>query len=323
MTSAGTAGNNREGTMDRTRTVVLAGASGFIGTYFRARFQADGWTVRSIGRGSRRRSAAAGEAWANWDDGAALTRVLDGAELLINLAGRSVSCRYNARNKAAILHSRVDTTAALGRAVAQCRQPPSTWLNASTGTIYRDAVDRPQTERDGELGSGFSVEVARAWEAALDAAATPGTRKIPLRISIVLGRGGGALRPLSVLARLGLGGRMGSGRQRFSWIHVEDLYRCARFLHTRTDITGPVNVASPDVVSNRELMRLVRRAHRSPAGLPTPAWLLRAGAVLIRTEPELVLKSRWVQPQKLLDAGFVYSQPELGRALQQIARGRA
>jgi uncharacterized protein len=298
--------------------VVLAGASGFIGRYFRARFEQDGWTVRTIGRKGARSSPSA-----TWDDDDVhLARVLDGAELLVNLAGRSVSCRYSKRNKADILSSRLDTTKALGRAVALCQQPPSTWLNASTGTIYRNAVDHPQSERGGELGTGFSVDVARAWEAELDAAVTPSTRKIPLRISIVLGRGGGALRPFATLARLGLGGRMGPGKQKFSWIHVEDLYRCVRFLHARKDITGPVNVASPDVVDNRELMRMVRRAYRARFGIPTPAWLLRLGAVLIRTETELVLKSRWVQPEKLLDAGFVYSQPELGRALQQIAKAR-
>ena len=304
--------------MSGTRTVVLAGASGFIGRYFRARFEKDGWTVRTISR--RGSKGAPSAAWG--DDDVRLARVLDGAELLVNLAGRSVSCRYSDRNKAAILESRVSTTAALGRAIALCRQPPSTWLNASTGTIYRNAVDRPQSERDGEPGTGFSVDVARAWEAELDAAVTPGTRKIPLRIAIVLGRGGGALRPFANLARLGLGGRMGPGTQKFSWIHVEDLYRCVRFLHARKDITGPVNVASPDVVTNRELMRMVRRAYGARFGIPTPAWLLRLGAVLIRTETELVLKSRWVQPEKLLDAGFVYSQPELGRALQQIAKAR-
>jgi uncharacterized protein (TIGR01777 family) len=304
--------------MSGTRTVVLAGASGFIGRYFRARFEKDGWTVRTIGR--RGSKGAPSAVWG--DDDVRLARVLDGAELLVNLAGRSVSCRYNDRNKAAILESRLSTTAALGRAIALCRQPPSSWLNASTGTIYRNAVDRPQSERDGEPGTGFSVDVARAWEEELDAAVTPGTRKIPMRIAIVLGRGGGALRPFANLARLGLGGRMGPGSQKFSWIHVEDLYRCVRFLHARTDITGPVNVASPDVVTNRELMRMVRRAFGARFGIPTPAWLLRLGAVLIRTETELVLKSRWVQPEKLLDAGFVYSQPELGRALQQIAKAR-
>ena len=301
--------------MGTTKTVVLAGASGFIGKYIRKRFRQDGWTVRLIGR-------APGTAATGWDDDDALVRAINGADLLVNLAGRSVSCRYNTRNKAVIRESRVLTTEALGRAVARCQEPPSTWLNASTGTIYRDARDRPQSEADGETGTGFSVEVARAWEAALAAADTPRTRKIPLRMAIVLGPGGGALRPFANLARLGLGGHMGDGDQKFSWIHVEDLYRSLRFLHARTDITGPVNLASPDVVSNHELMRLVRRAYGKRVGLPTPAWLLKAGAILIRTETELVLKSRWVMPQKLLSSGFIYTQAELGGALKQIAGSR-
>lgn len=311
--------------MTRTKTVVIAGASGFIGSYFRSRFERDGWQVRTIGRrpATDGRHTPGGTNAATWDDDGAITRVLDGADLLVNLAGRSVNCRYSPKNKAAILASRVSTTTALGRALAACAAPPSTWLNASTGTIYRHAEDRPQSERDGDLGTGFSADVARAWEAALDAAVTPGTRKIPLRISIVLGRGGGASRAFANLARLGLGGHMGPGGQKFSWVHVEDLYRTVRFLHARTDISGPVNVASPDVVDNRELMRLVRRAYGAPIGVPTPAWLLRMGAVLIRTETELVLKSRWVQPQKLLEAGFIFTQPELGRALLKISKGIA
>lgn len=304
--------------MTGTKTVVLAGASGFIGTYLRSRFVQDGWTVRTIGR----RPTNHPEESANWDDDGALTRVLTGADLLVNLAGRSVNCRYNARNKAAIIESRVATTTALGRALAECQDPPSCWLNASTATIYRHAEDRPQAESNGELGRGFSVDVARAWEASLNEADTPRTRKVALRIAIVLGPGGGALRPFATLARLGLGGHMGKGDQKFSWIHVEDLYRAVRFLQVRTDISGPVNIASPDVVANRELMHLVRRAFGARLGLPTPAWLLRFGAFLIRTETELVLKSRWVQPQKLLDAGFIFRQPELGRALLAIAKRR-
>ncbi|MBT2597539.1 TIGR01777 family oxidoreductase [Arthrobacter sp. ISL-72] len=297
--------------MNDRKTMVLAGATGFIGRYFRTRFEQEGWLVRTIGRG--------GADTARWGDDDGLTRAVDGAELLVNLAGRSVNCRYNQRTKAQILDSRVSTTVELGRAVARCSTPPATWLNASTATIYRHAEDVPQAENHGEFGEGFSVDVARAWESALAGAETPVTRKIPLRISIVLGPGGGVMRPFTTLSRLGLGGHMGSGRQKFSWVHVEDLYRAALFLHQRTDITGPVNVASPNPVDNRELMRLVRRAHGVPFGLPTPAWLLELGAVLIRTETELVLKSRWIQPQKLLDAGFSFQHPDLGEALRGIA----
>lgn len=288
-------------------TVVVAGASGFIGTYVSRRFAEDGWNVRTIGR-SQRASAA-------WGDNAAITAALEGADLLVNLAGRTVDCRYNRRNRAEILESRVSTTADLGTALSRCSAPPRTWLNASTGTIYRDARDRPQTEDDGDLGEGFSVDVARAWEAALAESPAPVTRKVALRIAIVLGPGGGVMRPFAALARLGLGGRMGAGAQKFSWIHVEDLYRTICFLHLRKELEGPVNVAAPAAVSNRELMRSVRRAYRMPLGLPTPAWLLKVGAIVIRTETELVLKSRWVEPRKLLDAGFTYRYPTLDRAL--------
>jgi len=291
------------------KTAVLAGASGFIGSYFRQQLADAGWQVRTIGR--------TGDAL--WGDTGAMTALLENAELLINLTGKSVSCRYSPANKAEILRSRVETTAELGRAVAACANPPRDWFNASTGTIYRDARDHAQTEDDGEPGSGFSVDVARAWEAALDAAATPRTRKIPLRITIVMGPGGGVMAPFNILARCGLGGPMGDGGQKFSWIHVEDLFRAVMFLHEDPRITGSVNIGSPHVVDNRELMAGVRRAMDKPWGLPTPAWLLKPGAVLIRTETELVLKSRWVQPKKLQDAGFSWRYPVLDDALANIA----
>lgn len=295
------------------RTVVIAGASGFIGSYFRRRFLEEGWQVRTVGRG--------GSADALWNDDGAITRVLNGAELLVNLAGRSVNCRYSERHRREIVDSRVFTTRTLGRAVAACAEPPRTWINSSTGTIYRHAEDRPQTEDSGELGSGFSVDVARAWEDELAAAVVPATRKVPLRIAIVLGAGG-VMSPLRNLARLGLGGHMGPGTQKFSWIHVEDLFRAVVFIHADTGVTGPVNAASPYPVDNRELMSLVRQSMGVPFGIPTPAWLLEAGAVLIRTQTELVLKSRWVEPRRLVDAGFTFTHPALASALNAIARGK-
>ncbi|MGR0161663.1 TIGR01777 family oxidoreductase [Paenarthrobacter nitroguajacolicus] len=295
------------------QTVVIAGATGFIGSYFRRRFLDEGWQVRTVGRDA--------SADAQWNDDGAITKALDGAELLVNLAGRSVNCRYNKRHRREIMDSRVLTTRALGRAAARCAEPPHTWINSSTGTIYRHAGDHPQSEDSGELGSGFSVDVARAWEDELGAAVVPGTRKVPLRIAIVLGAGG-VMSPLRNLARLGLGGHMGSGTQKFSWIHVEDLFRVVLFLHGQRGMTGPVNAASPHPVDNRELMSLVRQSMGVPCGIPTPAWLLEAGAVLIRTQTELVLKSRWVEPRKLLDAGFAFEYPSLAGALNEIAKGK-
>lgn len=295
------------------RTVVIAGATGFIGSYFKRRFLEEGWQVRTVGRDAG--------ADAQWNDDGAVTKALNGAELLVNLAGRSVNCRYDERHRREILDSRVLTTRTLGRAVAACAEPPRTWINSSTGTIYRHAEDSPQSELSGELGSGFSVDVARAWEDELAAADVPNTRKLPLRIAIVLGAGG-VMGPLRNLVRLGLGGHMGPGTQKFSWIHVEDLFRTVLFIHASPELSGPVNAATPYPVDNRELMAMVRQSMRVPFGIPTPAWLLEAGAVLIRTQTELVLKSRWVEPRKLLDAGFAFQHPSLAGALNHLAKAK-
>ncbi|PPB48195.1 TIGR01777 family protein [Arthrobacter pityocampae] len=293
------------------RTVAIAGASGFIGAHLVGRFRALGAEVRTIGRSGPVR----------WGDTEAIAGALDGVDLLVNLAGRSVNCRYNRRNADAIFSSRVDTTEELGRALALCRRnggtPPPVWINSSTGTIYRHATDRPQTEHDGDLGTGFSVSVARAWEQALADADAPGTRKVALRLSIVLGPGS-VMTPLTVLARTGLGGPMGPGTQKFSWIHLDDVFRAVVFIANTPSLSGPVNAAAPDVVTNAALMTAVRSRLGVPAGLPTPAWLLELGGRIIRTEAELVLKSRWVAPRKLVDAGFIFDHPTLGPALDDI-----
>lgn len=293
------------------RTAVVAGASGWIGRHLRAALEGAGTQVRTVGRGP---SCDAG-----WGGG--LADVVDGADLVVNLAGRSVSCRYTRRTADEILSSRTETTAALGRAIAAVADPPSLWINASTGTIYRDARDRAMDEATGELGSGFSVAVARAWEHELFRAPVPGAvRRVALRMAIVLGPGGGALNPLIDLARLGLGGPMGDGGQIVSWVHVEDVARAVTHLHGHPGIAGPVNLATPHPVTNAELMAAVREALGRPRGLPTPRALLELGARIIRTEPELVLKSRWVTPRVLLDSGFRFAHPTLPGALHRIAR---
>lgn len=291
-------------------TVVIAGASGFLGQHLHRAFSADGFEIRTIGRHT---------ADARWGDD--LTGVLDGAAALINLAGRSVSCRYTKANADEIFRSRTHTTRELGRALAACDNPPPVWLNSSTGTIYRDARDRPQDEESGELGTGFSVEVARAWERELDAAPT-GVRKVALRTSIVLGHGG-ALNPLVNLARIGFGGAEGDGGQLFSWIHVDDVYGAVRHLMAH-DVSGPVNLATPFPVTNAELMASVRRCFGHSlgrrVGVPLPAWSLELGGRIIRTEAELVLKSRWVHPKRLLETGYGFTHPRLDDALADLAR---
>lgn len=292
------------------RTAVIAGASGYIGQHLARTLTARGIDVRTIGRGA--------SSDASWSDPARLVEVLDGAELLVNLAGRSVSCRYTKRNADAVLSSRTETTAALGRALAATPRPPGLWVNSSTGTIYRDSRDRPMDEATGELGSGFSVAVARAWEHELLSAPTP-VRKVALRMSIVLGPGGGALNPFINLARTGFGGPMGDGDQMFSWAHVDDVVGAISYVFEHPEISGPVNVAAPDVVTNAEMMRQVRATLGRRRGVPLPAWALEAGARIIRTEAELVLKSRWVDSRVLRESGFEFAYPTLSAALDQIA----
>lgn len=296
--------------MDELRTVVIAGASGYIGQHLRRRLRERGARIRTVGRGPAND--------ATWDDPGAVAAALDGADVLVNLAGRSVSCRYTRQNADEILRSRVGTTALLGRAIAATSSPPSLWVNASTGTIYRDARDRPMDEVTGELGSGFSVEVARAWERELWAAPTD-VRTVALRMTIVLGAGGGAINPFINLARLGMGGRMGDGQQKFSWVHVDDVSRAVVHLFDHPEVSGPVNLAAPEVVTNAEVMAGVRAAMGRSIGLPEPRWLLEAGARIIGTETELVLKSRWVDSLVLRDSGFAFQYPHLDEALRQIA----
>lgn len=316
-----------------TRTVVIAGASGFMGRYLTEAFRTAGDRVVTVGRGS------ASEL--RWGDADGLRDAVDDAGLVINLAGRSVNCRYGPRNREAILRSRVDTTRELAVAIAAASAPPPLWINSSTATIYRHAEDRPQTESMGELGTGFSVEVARAWEEAFFAAELPSTRRVALRTAIVLGDGS-VLTPLARMTRLGLGGphldgpwfpsrrrreagtyhefRARGGRQRFSWVHLADVLGAIRFLEAHPELDGIVNLSSPDPVDDRSFMATLRRILRVPVGLPLHRWMLEPGAWLIRTETELVLKSRWVVPERLLAAGFVFEHPDLEEALRSILR---
>lgn len=292
-----------------TGTIVLAGGTGYIGAYLEREWRMSGWEVLHI---SRHQGHIA------WNDEPAIIQALEGARLLVNLAGRSVNCRYNTANRKEILHSRTETTAILGRALLQCESPPPLWINSSTATIYRHAEDRPMTEQAGELGSGFSVEVAKEWEKAFFSFALPHTRQVALRIAIVLGKGGGVMTPYRNMVRFGLGGQQGPGSQMFSWIHVEDLYRIIQFVMERGDLQGALNCAAPNPVPNREQMRLMREAMGRSFGLPAYVWMLELGAKLLGTETELILKSRWVIPERLLQAGFEFRYDTLDKALRHI-----
>jgi uncharacterized protein (TIGR01777 family) len=293
--------------------IVIAGASGFMGTYFARRFRDDGYTVVTVGRSGSD---------VTWGDTVALRAAVDGADVLLNLAGKSVNTRYTQKNRAAIFSSRLLTTGELGRAVEAVANPPRLWLNSSTATIYRHADDRPMTDDDGQIGSGFSVNVATSWEREFFAHSRSGVRQVALRMAIVLGDGS-ALAPLLGLTRVGLGGPQYGGstkgaRQMFSWVHIDDVYRAIRFIDDHDHIDGPINIAAPHPVPNRELMATLRRVVGAPFGLPLFRWMLEVGSVLIHTETELLLKSRWVLPTRLLDEGFEFAHPELEGAVRDI-----
>ncbi|MTH54982.1 TIGR01777 family protein [Bacillus mangrovi] len=291
------------------RKIVLAGGTGFIGEYLKKQFLKEGYEIAVISRSSSEFS---------WDRPETVTAALDGAELLINLAGKSVNCRYNAKNKEEIFTSRTETTELLGNAILQCKNPPPLWINSSTATIYRHAEDRPMTEETGEIGTGFSVEVAKAWEKSFFDFRLPATRQAALRIAIVLGPGGGVMTPYKNLAKFGLGGVQGSGNQMFSWIHVEDVYRIIRYIQANEQLSGVYNCSAPNPVTNREFMTAVREAMGVKFGLPSPKWMLELGAVFIKTETELVLKSRWVVPERLEREGYKFTYPEIDSALREI-----
>jgi uncharacterized protein (TIGR01777 family) len=212
----------------------------------------------------------------------------------------------------------MDTTAILGSALQQCKNPPELWINSSTATIYRHAEDRPMTEARGEIGTGFSVDVATNWEKTFFGFYFPATRQIALRMAIVLGNGGGVVPKVKNLVRFGLGGKQGKGNQMFSWIHIEDLYQVMLFLQANKNLTGVFNTSSPGPVTNKKLMQSFRQSMKMPLGIPAPKWLLKFGAMVIKTETELILKSRWVLPERLLQSGFRFRYTQINNALNDI-----
>ena len=305
--------------------IVVAGGSGFIGCLLTDNLVARDNDIVILTRSPQETARSIRQV--RWD-GHSLgdwARELDGASALINLAGRSVNCRYNARNRREILESRVQSTKVLGDAIALSRQPPQVWLNASTATIYKHTFDRQMDEATGEIGATpeakdeFSIEVARAWEETLFEAPTPVTRKVALRTAMVFAASkGGVYRTLRGLTRWGLGGTIAGGRQFISWIHEVDFCHSVEWLIHRDDFSGPVNVASPNPIPQREMMRIIRRECGVPFGLPATRRMLEVAAFVHRTEAELILKSRRVVPSRLLAEGFQFRFPRMEDAVREI-----
>jgi uncharacterized protein (TIGR01777 family) len=258
------------------------------------------------------------------------TESIDGADVVINLAGRSVNCRYDEANRREIMESRIEPTRVIGRAITQSSRPPALWMNASTATIYRHALDRPMDEATGELGGSevsapatwrFSIDVAKSWEQAFYEALTPRTRKVALRSAMIMSPDrDGIFDTLLKLVSLGLGGKAGSGRQFVSWIHEDDFFNAVDFLITRPELEGSVNVCSPNPLPNSEFMAEFRKAYGTSIGLPAAQWMLEIGAVFLRTETELILKSRRVVPRRLLEAGFKFKYPEWPEAVADLVK---
>ncbi len=315
--------------------VVIPGGSGQVGQLLARHYHARGDEVVILGRtpataceGPARVVAWDARTLGSW------AAEIDGADVVINLAGRNVNCRYSSANRRAIMGSRVESTRVVGEAIAAADQPPAVWLQASTATIYAHRYDAPNDEATGILGGSepdapdtwrFSIEVALAWERALAEAATPHTRKVALRSAMTMSPDrDGVFDVLFGLARRRLAGRAADGRQYISWIHERDFVRAIDWIVARDHLDGAINLAAPEPLPNAEFMQALREAGGISFGLPATRWMLELGAVLMRTETELVLKSRRVVPGRLLQDGFTFEQPSWPEAARELcARWRA
>lgn len=308
--------------------VVIPGGTGQVGQVLVRAFRNEGHEVAVLSRRPRPSSCRMVE----WDAETLgpWTREFEGADAVINLTGQSVNCRYSARNRRIIKQSRLKSTRVVGEAIAQASSPPRVWLQASTATIYAHRYDAPNDEATGVLGRTddevpdtwrFSIDVATSWERAANEAIVPHTRKVLLRLAILMSADrGGTFDLLLSLVRRGLGGRHGDGRQYVSWIHERDFFRAVAWLIDRDDLAGAVNLAAPHPLSDAEFMRALRAEWGTRVGLPAPRWLLEIGTFFMRTESELVLKSRRVVPSCLLESGFAFDFPTWTEAAGDLCR---
>lgn len=287
--------------------IILAGANGFIGSYLLNKFKEDGHNVVCVSR-------IPGDV--PWEEHA-ISKALNGADVLINLAGHTINCRHNAVNRNAILSSRLQTTTILGKAMEACLQPPALWINASASAIYQPQLSKPADESGALNSQTFLSQVVAQWEKCFFSFHAPKIRQVVLRTSVVLGNGG-AFSPLYQLSRFGLGGATGSGKQFFSWIHIQDYYRTVNFIIQNNQINGVVNCTSENPVTNSELMRAMRKAIGVPFGLPAPTFAVKIGAIFIGTESSLLLDSTFMIPGKLKSHGFVFKFPYIQSAVSEI-----
>ncbi|MSU58437.1 MAG: TIGR01777 family protein [Pedosphaera sp.] len=318
----------------KPQRILLAGGSGFLGGELAKYFSALGWEVVVLTRSPKSRTDVVREVV--WDARTVgdWARELEGATAVVNLTGRSVDCRYNAKNRREIMDSRVNSTRVVGQAIAKCKAPPRVWLNSSTATVYKHTFGSAHDESSREMDSvaeakdAFSVEVAQAWERALFEemdgrllTSLPKTRRVALRTALVLGLGRNSVFPvLRRLTNLGLGGRQGSGKQFVSWIHEADFCRAVEWIIAQDELAGPVNLCAPNPLTNAEMMGGLCKVRRMPFGLPAAEWMLELGAFFLRTETELILKSRRVVPGRLLASGFEFRFRQFREAVADLEK---
>ena len=305
------------------KKLVIPGGSGFLGLYLAEYFTKKDWQVTILSRSAKPNKGTI--QFLQWD-GKTLgdwAKAIDGADVIINMAGRTVNCRYNDENKKQILDSRIDSTQILGKAIAAAKVAPKVWINSSSATIYQDTRGSlpANDEYDGKIGNDFSMNICKAWEKEFNAAPTPNTRRIALRTAIVIAaEAGGALEYLINLTKLWLGGTQGSGEQFVSWVHLYDFAKSIDFLIENEHITGAVNCAAPNPVTNKEFMQKLRKNCGRSWGLPMPKFLLEIGVILLRTQTELVLKSRKVVSKRLEEEGFEFDYKTIDAAFEQICK---
>lgn len=297
--------------------LIIAAGTGFLGNVLIQHFKNKFEEIIVLTRGKSETKNRI--KYINWDakSFSGWEKELENADLVINLAGKSVDCRYNEKNKAEILASRIDSTKILNEAILQCKNPPKHFINSSTATIYRHSEDKEMDEYSGEIGNDFSMNVAKEWEKTFYKVETPKTLKTAIRTSIVLGKNGGAFVPLKKLTQLGLGGKNGNGKQFVSWIHEKDFARAIAFIIEK-ELSGSINVVSPKPIRNEVFMKKLQKAIGIPFGLPISKPILEFGAKIIKTETELVLKSRNVIPKRLTENGFEFEFGDLEKTFKNL-----
>lgn len=302
------------------KKIVIAGGTGYLGQVLFRYFKSVGYECVILTR--QRQRSQERVRFVEWDAKSLGDWIeeLENAEALINLTGRSVNCRYTAQNQLDIFNSRQLSTLVLGEAILQCKNPPPIWLNSASATIYRHAQDRPMDEFRGEMGEGFSVEVCKLWEHTFRGFNLPKTRKIILRSALVLGNGGGVFPEFKKLVKMRLGGKMGDGEQMVSWIHERDFAKAVHFLMENSTCSGIFNLSAPTPLSNADMMSCLRQQMNIRFGLSSTLWMLKLGTWLKQTEPELVLKSRWVVPTRLKSAGFDFEFKEFEKAVDNLLK---